>query len=366
MCRVLLLLLACSAAAELKYVTSNEIHQASMPKREQSEICKRLLTGKGLQDKKAYIPAYRSHEKFGVCTSGDFQPRKMIGKGGFGVVYQGVHFKTGTVVTLKYISLKGIRLQRSYATEQAMPQDVNREECMQNLVSLPTIREHYCSYFNVLSNEAVLVMEYVDGTPLSSFYRSSSAFASLPVVAAKLVITLQAMHGHNLIYSDLKPENILLTPAGEVKLIDFGLVQWVDTNLAEANGAVGTPLSWPPEYFPQSAAQEYNSPMADWWGLAMVLHRVITDTLHPFKIEDFEDEPVEQQMEILGALMQQELPVHASLPEREPAFVDFFKTMTALEKSKRQGYNSNTAIADIMSHPWFAAVPDLRPFFLRQ
>ena len=361
---VLLMLLVCSAGAELKYVTSDEIQKASLPKREQSEICKQLLTGKGLRDEALYSPAYPSHEKFGTCTGSDFQAGKILGRGAYGAVYRGVHLKTGMVVVLKYIYLTGKRLQRSCEREAVTPLGVNREECMQNRLSLPTIREHYCSYYNALSNEAVLVMEYVDGTPLNSFYSSSDDFASLPVVTAKIVITLQAMHSHELIYSDLKPENVLLTPTGDVKLIDFGLVQLANTNLAEKSGAVGTPLSWPPEYFSVAAAQEYNSPMADWWALAMVLHRILTVTLHPHSIQEFEEEPIKRQLEIFGALMQKELPVHTLLLKRDPIFVDFFKTMTALEKSKRRGCNSSTAIADITSHPWFAAVPDLRPFFL--
>lgn len=40
---------------------------------------------------------------------------------------------------------------------------------------------------------------------------------------ACVVLGLECLHQHNLIYRDLKPENVLMFNDGYVKLTDFGL-----------------------------------------------------------------------------------------------------------------------------------------------
>ena len=49
---------------------------------------------------------------------------------------------------------------------------------------------------------------------------------------AELILAIEYLHQHDIIYRDLKPENILIDSDGHVKLADFGLAKEnVSTNV---------------------------------------------------------------------------------------------------------------------------------------
>ena len=58
-----------------------------------------------------------------------------------------------------------------------------------------------------------------------------------------LVSALLFLHSQGVLHRDLKPQNIFLTKAGVVKLGDFGVAKVLDTTLAMASTAIGTPYA---------------------------------------------------------------------------------------------------------------------------
>jgi serine/threonine protein kinase len=68
--------------------------------------------------------------------------------------------------------------------------------------------------------EALLVMELFDGQPLDvALPGSIPAKVRLFIDVAR---GLDALHGMGFVHCDLKPNNILVSPAGTIKIIDFG------------------------------------------------------------------------------------------------------------------------------------------------
>jgi serine/threonine protein kinase/tetratricopeptide (TPR) repeat protein len=107
--------------------------------------------------------------------------------------------------------------------------------------------------FGEWEGQPFLVMELVDGEPLSA--RLSDRLP--PGEALRLTIStveaLTALHRHHIVHRDLKPSNIFVTPSG-VKLVDFGLARPMTTpedgvtaGLTRAGIFVGTPQYAAPE-----------------------------------------------------------------------------------------------------------------------
>lgn len=89
---------------------------------------------------------------------------------------------------------------------------------------------------------------------------------------------LAAAHEHGLVHRDLVPANILISPAGGVKLLDFGLSKMVSGGgLTQVGWSLGTP-----EYMaPEQIRGEDSSPTIDIWALGVVFYQMLTG-IQPF------------------------------------------------------------------------------------
>jgi len=96
-----------------------------------------------------------------------------------------------------------------------------------------------------------LAEEYVAGPSLKAWLAARGpldALAGLSVlsqVGSALVKSAQA----GIVHRDIKPENLLVTPAGEIKVADFGLARVLedDLELTQQGMTLGTPLYMSPE-----------------------------------------------------------------------------------------------------------------------
>ena len=72
-----------------------------------------------------------------------------------------------------------------------------------------------------------IVMEYVEGRTLRDVLREGRKI--LPEraleIAADVLSALEYSHRAGIIHRDIKPGNVMLTPAGEVKVMDFGIAR---------------------------------------------------------------------------------------------------------------------------------------------
>jgi serine/threonine protein kinase len=72
-------------------------------------------------------------------------------------------------------------------------------------------------------------MEFVPGGELFNYIRRAGRLPNhiSKLYAAEIVLAIDHLHKHNILYRDLKPENLLLDDAGHIKLTDFGFSKYV-------------------------------------------------------------------------------------------------------------------------------------------
>ncbi|MDJ0393538.1 serine/threonine-protein kinase [Rhodococcus sp. G-MC3] len=127
---------------------------------------------------------------------------------------------------------------------------------------------------------AYLVMELVNGEPLNAVL---GRVGRLPLGHALDMLeqtgrSLQVAHTAGVVHRDVKPGNILITPAGQVKITDFGIAKAVDASPVTKTGMVmGTAQYIAPE---QALGEEATS-ASDVYSLGVVGYEALAGT-RPF------------------------------------------------------------------------------------
>ena len=134
--------------------------------------------------------------------------------------------------------------------------------------------------FGESSDRAWLVMELVEGEPLSTLLRREGTLSpdrTLDVVA-QTAAALQVAHEGGLVHRDVKPGNLLVRPDGVVKVTDFGIASATDAvPLTRTGSVVGTAYYLSPE----QAAGSDAVPVSDLYSLGVVAYECLTGT-RPF------------------------------------------------------------------------------------
>ncbi len=119
-----------------------------------------------------------------------------------------------------------------------------------------------------------IAMEHVEGSNLDDLLLRQPLLGHARAAALmdELLDALGCVHGQGICHRDLKPANIMVTPAGRVKLMDFGVARLRDLGLTRVSAIVGTPAFMAPEQFTGGALDH----RADLFACGALLHLLLS------------------------------------------------------------------------------------------
>ena len=197
-----------------------------------------------------------------------YQVMEPLGRGGQGTTFRGVDRKTGRQVAIKVLSLKGAKGWKAFDLFE-------REIDTLAKLSHPGIPTYLDKFAYESSGDYFLVMELIDGAPLSNFLgRDTLPTTKVRAVFDQCLVVLGYLHAQKppIVHRDGKPGNIILRPDSTVALVDFGGVRQ-RMGGTEASTMVGTFGYMAPEQLHGDA-----SPAADLYALGATTLALLTGT----------------------------------------------------------------------------------------
>lgn len=211
-------------------------------------------------------------ETHGITFS-SFDILATLGSGSFGKVYKVKLKNTNQIFAMKVINKKYLikNQQLRYAVT----------ECnVLKLLNHPfIIKLHYAFQ---TPDHLYMILDYCPGGDLS-YHIVKNLFEEdeAQFFIAELILAVEHLHSHDIIYRDLKPENILIDGDGHIKLADFGLAKEGVGNDRTTQSFCGSPAYLSPEMVNRRGVGK----SADIYGIGAVLYEMISGT-PPFYAND--------------------------------------------------------------------------------
>jgi tetratricopeptide (TPR) repeat protein len=175
---------------------------------------------------------------------GPYKILNVLGRGGMGTVYKAqvvvsCEVPIGQEVALKLLRETDEKERRRFARESGYLQALRHP----GIVRVLDAGEY--------QGQPYLVMQLVDGRHADDLIASGKPVDQHQVadLAIQALDALHVAHMSGILHRDIKPGNIMITTAGQVKLVDFGLAQYMDaeSHLTATGAVVGTPAYMSPE-----------------------------------------------------------------------------------------------------------------------
>jgi CheY-like chemotaxis protein/predicted Ser/Thr protein kinase len=201
----------------------------------------------------------------GTMLAGRYRLDEHIGGGGMGDVWRGTDTVLGRTVAIKMLR-RALLDQPGFA-----------ERFLGEARAMATINHAGVAHVHDYGSgdgTAFLVMEYVDGDPLSRTLRDGGPLA--PARAMELVAqaayALQAAHDKGIVHRDVKPDNLLVRSDGRLVLTDFGIARSAIVGPLTAAGAVLGSVSY---LSPEQVAGQAATPLSDVYALGVVAYECL-------------------------------------------------------------------------------------------
>jgi serine/threonine protein kinase len=210
-------------------------------------------------------------------TIGRFRIARLIGSGGMGRVYVGVHPSIGSRVAVKVLTPDAAAepdlVERFFAEARAV--NLIRHEAIIDMLDLATLPD----------GRPYILMEYLSGQSLAAVIeqRGPLPLGTVAQLIGEVLAALGAAHRKGIVHRDLKPDNIFVLASGRAKVLDFGIAK-LDRALdssrppTRTDQVLGTPEYMAPEQVSAGAVDA----RADLYAIGVILFEAVTGQ-RPFR-----------------------------------------------------------------------------------
>ncbi|MFF1679783.1 protein kinase [Streptomyces sp. NPDC058256] len=210
-------------------------------------------------------------------VAGRYELLEELNHGGMGDVWRGYDAVLDRPVAVKVI--RGQSVTSAHLAEE-FAKRFKREARITARIQHPGVPQVYDAVLDDTYEHLFLVMELVDGVPLTGYIHPGKP---LPVswavaVAAQVATVLSYAHDVPVIHRDLKPSNILVARDGTVKVLDFGIAAILRTDVTKLT-ATGSPIGTYQYMSPEQVRGGQITPQADLYALGCVLHELLSGQL---------------------------------------------------------------------------------------
>jgi serine/threonine-protein kinase len=260
---------------------------------------------------------------------GRYELGALLGRGGMAEVRRAQDLRLGRVVAVK-------RLRSDLAADPTFQARFRREAQSAASLNHPAIVAVYDTGEELATDGSGLmlpyiVMEYVEGRTLRDILREGRRILPQRAleITGSVLDALDYSHRAGIIHRDIKPANVMLTPAGDVKVMDFGIARAIadsSATMTQTAAVVGTAQYLSPE----QARGEQVDARSDLYSAGCLLYELLTGR-PPF----VGDSPVS----VAYQHVREEAPPPSSVDRDIPPEVDAI-TLKALAKRVDERYQS--------------------------
>jgi serine/threonine protein kinase len=249
---------------------------------------------------------------------GSYEIVDVLGDGGMGKVFRVRHLISDRMEAMKVL------LAASSANQEMLDRFAREIRVLAGL-NHPNIAVLHTAFHH--EEQLVMIMEYVEGKNLRLALQAGTTLQQAIDYTRQVLLALEYAHSLGVIHRDIKPSNIMVTPAGQVKVLDFGLALAApDTRLTATGMLVGSMHYIAPE----QVRGETHDARSDLYAVGVTLYEMITGNL-----------PIEgtSYAQVIGGLLQRDpvspTRVNPVIPAEISAVV-----MKALAKERRERWQT--------------------------
>jgi serine/threonine protein kinase len=164
-------------------------------------------------------------------TIGKYIATEIVGRGGYSIVYKGLHSTLNMPVAIKMMR-HDLAMQpefiESFHNEAKIIASLNHE----NIIKVFDIEERYRTVF--------IIMEYLEGESLKAMLKRLKTIPSQLAAAYihQICSALEYANQKELVHRDINPSNVIVSHNDRIKLIDFGLACPTGTDDCYFGGAL--------------------------------------------------------------------------------------------------------------------------------